>query len=51
MTDQSVQSASLADTARDHLWMHFTRHSTFEPVSEGGLGGNCLLYTSPSPRD
>jgi adenosylmethionine-8-amino-7-oxononanoate aminotransferase len=24
---------SLADTARDHLWMHFTRHSTYE---EGG---------------
>jgi adenosylmethionine-8-amino-7-oxononanoate aminotransferase len=21
---------SLAETARDHLWMHFTRHSTFE---------------------
>ena len=21
---------TLADTARDHLWMHFTRHSTFE---------------------
>jgi adenosylmethionine-8-amino-7-oxononanoate aminotransferase len=21
---------SLADTARDHLWMHFTRHSTYE---------------------
>ncbi|HET7901841.1 MAG TPA: aminotransferase class III-fold pyridoxal phosphate-dependent enzyme, partial [Candidatus Nanopelagicales bacterium] len=20
----------LADTARDHLWMHFTRHSTYE---------------------
>ncbi|HEX2811028.1 MAG TPA: aspartate aminotransferase family protein [Kineosporiaceae bacterium] len=26
---------SLAEVARDHLWMHFTRHSTYEP---GGAG-------------
>lgn len=26
---------SLADVARDHLWMHFTRHSTYEA---GGAG-------------
>ena len=24
--------------ARDHLWMHFTRHSTFEPTATGGAG-------------
>jgi adenosylmethionine-8-amino-7-oxononanoate aminotransferase len=27
-----------ADAARDHLWMHFTRHSVFEPADRGGLG-------------
>ncbi len=32
MTTQSNNS-KLSDTARDNLWMHFTRHSTFE---EGG---------------
>ncbi|HET7475184.1 MAG TPA: aspartate aminotransferase family protein [Dermatophilaceae bacterium] len=26
-----------ADAARDHLWLHFTRHSSFEP--SGGKGG------------
>ncbi|MGL5862827.1 MAG: aspartate aminotransferase family protein, partial [Phycicoccus sp.] len=26
-----------ADAARDHLWMHFTRHSVFEHRDEGGL--------------
>jgi len=25
-----------ADAARDHLWMHFTRHSTYEPKGSGG---------------
>ena len=28
-----------ADAARDHLWGHFTRHSVYEPVEDGGLGG------------
>jgi adenosylmethionine-8-amino-7-oxononanoate aminotransferase len=28
----------LAQAARDHLWGHFTRHSVYEPASEGGLG-------------
>ena len=27
-----------ADAARDHLWMHFTRHSTYEPTGSGGAG-------------
>jgi len=26
---------SLADVARDHLWMHFTRHSTYEAGGSG----------------
>ena len=30
--------ASYAEAARDHLWMHFTRHSVFEDRSKGGLG-------------
>jgi len=29
-----------ADAARDHLWMHFTRQSTYEPKSSGGGGGS-----------
>jgi len=29
-----------ADAARDHLWMHFTRQSTYEPVGSGGAGGS-----------
>lgn len=28
----------LAEAARDHLWLHFTRHSVFEDPSDGGLG-------------
>ncbi len=28
------------EAARDHLWMHFTRQSTFEPVQAGGLGAD-----------
>ncbi|MFV0463437.1 MAG: aspartate aminotransferase family protein [Nostocoides sp.] len=30
--------ASYSDAARDHLWMHFTRHSVFESPAGGGLG-------------
>ena len=28
----------LADAARDHLWMHFTRQGPLEPTSAGGSG-------------
>ena len=40
MTDPSHTPAGTryADAARDHLWMHFTRHSVFEPPERGGLG-------------
>lgn len=34
-----------ADAARDHLWGHFTRHSTFEPTSAGGAGLNVPTIT------
>jgi adenosylmethionine-8-amino-7-oxononanoate aminotransferase len=30
--------AAYADAARDHLWMHFTRESTYEPKASGGAG-------------
>jgi adenosylmethionine-8-amino-7-oxononanoate aminotransferase len=30
--------ALYSEAARDHLWMHFTRHSTYEDRSEGGAG-------------
>ena len=40
MTDSThtPTGASYSDAARDHLWMHFTRHSTFEPSGSGGGG-------------
>ena len=34
----TASGQSYADAARDHLWMHFTRHSVLEPVASGGLG-------------
>ncbi|GAA4395184.1 aspartate aminotransferase family protein [Ornithinibacter aureus] len=34
--------ALYSDAARDHLWMHFTRHSTFE---ERGLGHSVPIIT------
>jgi adenosylmethionine-8-amino-7-oxononanoate aminotransferase len=32
--------AAYADAARDHLWMSFTRQSTYEPKASGGAGGS-----------
>src|ERR1019366_729890 len=29
-----------ADAARDNLWMHFTRQSTYEPKESGGAGAS-----------
>jgi adenosylmethionine-8-amino-7-oxononanoate aminotransferase len=34
-----------SEAARDHLWMHFTRHSVFEDRSEGGLGHSVPIIT------
>ncbi len=34
-----------SDAARDHLWMHFTRHSVFEEKDAGGLGHSVPIIT------
>ncbi|MGL4176736.1 MAG: aspartate aminotransferase family protein [Dermatophilaceae bacterium] len=34
-----------AEAARDHLWMHFTRHSVFEDHAGGGLGHAVPIIT------
>ena len=34
-----------SDAARDHLWIHFTRHSTFEEQEAGGLGHAVPIIT------
>ncbi len=33
------------DAARDHLWMHFTRHSVYESKDAGGLGQSVPIIT------
>ncbi|WP_018155592.1 aspartate aminotransferase family protein [Demetria terragena] len=38
-TDTTPKGTPRQDAARDHLWGHFTRHSVYEPESEGGAGG------------
>ena len=43
----TASGQSYADAARDHLWMHFTRHSVLEPVASGGLGAKVpIILTS-----
>ena len=37
--------ALYSDAARDHLWMHFTRHSVFEDREAGGLGHSVPIIT------
>ena len=34
-----------SEAARDHLWMHFTRHSVFEDPGDGGLGHSVPIIT------
>ncbi len=34
-----------SEAARDHLWMHFTRHSVFEDRDAGGLGHSVPIIT------
>ena len=34
-----------SEAARDHLWMHFTRHSVFEDRTEGGAGHSVPIIT------
>jgi adenosylmethionine-8-amino-7-oxononanoate aminotransferase len=45
-SDQRTPSGTLySEAARDHLWMHFTRHSVFEDRSEGGLAHSVPIIT------
>jgi len=37
--------ATYSDAARDHLWMHFTRHSVFEDPASGGRGAAVPIIT------
>ena len=37
--------ALYSEAARDHLWMHFTRHSTFEDPGDGGAGHTVPIIT------
>jgi adenosylmethionine-8-amino-7-oxononanoate aminotransferase len=41
----TATGALYSDAARDHLWMHFTRHSVFEEREEGGLGHAVPIIT------
>jgi adenosylmethionine-8-amino-7-oxononanoate aminotransferase len=39
-TGTTPAGTAYADAARNHLWMSFTRHSTYEPKDAGGAGGS-----------
>ncbi|MFQ6170273.1 aspartate aminotransferase family protein [Oryzobacter sp. R7] len=41
----TATGALYSDAARDHLWMHFTRHSVFEEKDDGGLGHAVPIIT------
>ncbi|GIL35982.1 aspartate aminotransferase family protein [Phycicoccus sp. DTK01] len=41
----TATGALYSEAARDHLWMHFTRHSTFEDPGHGGLGQSVPIIT------
>ncbi|QKE84273.1 aspartate aminotransferase family protein [Arthrobacter sp. NEB 688] len=42
---RTATGALYSEAARDHLWMHFTRHSTFEDPGHGGLGQSVPIIT------
>ena len=45
-SDQRTPAGTLlSEAARDHLWMHFTRHSVFEEPGSGGLGHAVPIIT------
>lgn len=45
-TDQRTPTGKLyTEAARDHLWMHFTRHSVYADPVEGGLGQQVPIIT------
>ena len=39
-SDTTPAGTAYAEAARDHLWMHFTRQSTYEPKDAGGAGAS-----------
>lgn len=41
----TATGALYSEAARDHLWMHFTRHSVFEEREAGGLGHSVPIIT------
>ena len=45
-SDRHTPTGALySEAARDHLWMHFTRHSTFEDKTDGGAGHTVPIIT------
>jgi adenosylmethionine-8-amino-7-oxononanoate aminotransferase len=45
-SDRHTSTGKLySEAARDHLWMHFTRHSVFEETEAGGLGHSVPIIT------
>ena len=46
MSEQTTRTGkTYAEAGRDHLWLHFTRHSPFEPTDTGGLGMDMPIIT------
>jgi adenosylmethionine-8-amino-7-oxononanoate aminotransferase len=43
--EHTASGKTYSAAARDHLWMHFTRHSVFEDPSTGGLGQQVPIIT------
>ncbi|WP_204295904.1 aspartate aminotransferase family protein [Actinoplanes campanulatus] len=52
MTDRPADVDALSATARDHLWMHFTRLSTYQdnPVPVITRGDGCYVWDSTGRR-
>ena len=48
MTDRPADVDALSATARDHLWMHFTRLSAYQdnPVPVITRGDGCYVWDS-----
>ncbi|WP_308036538.1 aspartate aminotransferase family protein [Actinoplanes sp. DH11] len=52
MTDRPADVDALSATARDHLWMHFTRLSAYQdaPVPVIARGDGCYIWDSTGKR-
>ena len=53
-TGTTPAGTAYAEAARDHLWMHFTRQSSYEPKDAGGGGArrsDCHGLQIPHPGD